>query len=96
MPTTTHNTYTHASSTGFHDQERADALLDEAAKMKDLDHPNILHLIGVCVDGGSTPHIVMPYMGNGSLLAHLRCDQNVFVIVNSRQPELVRDCLSYI
>ena len=73
----------HTSSTGFHDQERVDVLLDEATKMKDLDHPNILHLIGVCVDGGSTPHIVMPYVANGSLLAHL----SVLVIVNNQQQE---------
>lgn len=63
--------------------------------MKDLDHPNVLNLIGVCVEGGSAPHIVMPYMANGSLLAHLRRDGNILVLVNSRQ-ELVSDYFCYV
>ena len=74
---------------GFHYQERADALLDEALRMKSLDHPNVLTLIGVCIDEHSTPYIVMPYMANGSLLAHLRKANN-YVLVNSHDQRLVR------
>ena len=40
--------------------------------MKDLNHPNILKLIGVCLDGGPAPLIITPFMENGSLLSYLR------------------------
>ena len=77
---------------GFHDQEKADALLHEALRMKSLDHPNVLTLIGVCMDALSAPCVVMPYMANGSLLTHLR-GTNDYVLVNSHDSEqrLVRE-----
>ena len=78
---------------GFHDQEKADALLDEAQRMKSLDHPNVLTLIGVGMDALSAPHIVMPYMANGSLLAHLRGTNN-YVLVNRREQGLVRKLIT--
>ena len=39
--------------------------------MIEFDHPNILKLIGVCLDGGPAPFIIMPFMENGSLLSYL-------------------------
>ena len=40
--------------------------------MSDFNHPNVLKLIGVCLDGGPAPFIVMPFMANGSLNAYLK------------------------
>ena len=40
--------------------------------MMSLDHPNVLGLIGVCVDAGPAPYLVMPYMAQGSLLSYLK------------------------
>ncbi len=40
--------------------------------MKLFDHPHVLSLIGVSIDAGKAPFIVMPFMSNGSLLAYLR------------------------
>ena len=40
--------------------------------MMDLDHPNVLSLIGVCVDAGPAPYLIMPYMAHGSLLSYLK------------------------
>lgn len=40
--------------------------------MLEFDHPNVLTLTGVCLDGGPAPYIVMPFMSNGSLLSHLK------------------------
>ena len=40
--------------------------------MSHFDHPNVLKMIGVCLDGGPAPFLIMPFMVNGSLLAHLR------------------------
>ena len=46
--------------------------MEECTKMSSLDHPNVLTLIGVCLDGGPAPYIIMPFMFNGSLLSHLK------------------------
>jgi serine/threonine protein kinase len=51
----------------------------ECIKMKDLDHPNILKLIGICIDGGPAPFIITPFMENGSLLSYLRKNRNTFL-----------------
>ena len=47
-------------------------LLRECVKMREFDHPNVLTLTGVCLDGGPAPFIIMPFMSNGSLLSHLK------------------------
>ena len=40
--------------------------------MKRFDHANVISLIGVCIDAGPAPYIIMPFMGNGSLLSYLK------------------------
>jgi len=47
------------------------SLLEECSTMAGFDHPNVLTLTGVCLDGGAAPYIVMPFMFNGSLLSYL-------------------------
>ncbi len=64
-------------------------LLEESVKMKMFDHPNVLNLIGVCVDAGPSPYIVMPYMENGSLLSYLKRERPKLTIVEGAEPELV-------
>ncbi len=56
-------------------------LLEECTKMSSLDHPNVLTVIGVCLDGGPAPYIVMPFMFNGSLLSHLKKERENLVIL---------------
>ena len=65
--------------TGFYDHSTSEELVRECIKMKDLNHPNILRLIGICVDGGPTPFIITPFMENGSLLSYLRKNRNTFL-----------------
>ena len=48
--------------------------------MKEFDHPNVLNLRGVCLDGGPAPYIIMPFMTNGSLLSHLKENRGSLVI----------------
>ena len=40
--------------------------------MMDFRHPNVMSLIGVCLDAGPGVSIVMPFMANGSLLDYLK------------------------
>ncbi len=44
--------------------------------MEHLDHPNVMPLIGVCVDSAKGIFIIMPLMKNGSLLEYLRKERS--------------------
>ena len=46
--------------------------MEESLKMKAFHHPNVVGLLGVCIDAGPAPYIIMPFMSNGSLLDYLR------------------------
>ena len=55
-------------------------LLKECAKMQEFDHPNVLKLTGVCLDGGPAPYIVMPFMIKGSLLSYLKQERDSLIL----------------
>ena len=38
-------------------------MMSESIKMKHFDHPNVISLIGVCIDAGPAPYIIMPLHG---------------------------------
>ena len=40
--------------------------------MKDFKHPNVLTLLGICIDAGPSPYVVMPFMTHGSLKTYLK------------------------
>ena len=65
---------------GFYDKTAVKQMLKECSKMEKFDHPNVLTIIGVCLDGGPAPFIIMPYMTNGSLLAYLRKNRETLVV----------------
>ena len=48
--------------------------------MEKFDHPNVLTLRGVCLDGGPSPFIIMPFMSNGSLLNYLKKNRATLVV----------------
>ena len=50
--------------------------------MYKFDHPNVLTLKGVCLDGGPAPYLVMPFMANGSLLSYLHRNRDTLVVIN--------------
>ena len=64
--------------------------MEESIKMKHFDHPNVLHLIGVCLDAGPAPYVVMPYMANGSLLHYLKKERNNIVLPVGVDDDVVR------
>ena len=69
-------------TTGFFDETRAADIMRESVKMQGLNHPNVLHIIGLCVDpvAGLAPYIIMPFMANGSLLNYIRKERSKLVI----------------
>ncbi|XP_077977579.1 plexin-A2-like [Glandiceps talaboti] len=54
--------------------------LEEGVLMKDFDHPNVLRLLGVCVDKDSNPLIVLPYMKNGDLKSYVSDEMKDFTV----------------
>jgi serine/threonine protein kinase len=67
-------------TTGFVHDELVNDLLNECLKMSKFDHPNVLNLMGMCLDGGPAPYIIMPFMENGSLLSYLRKEEDALVL----------------
>ena len=55
-------------------------LLKECSRMFSFNHPNILSLSGVCLDGGPAPYVIMPLMTNVSLLNHFKKNRDSLVI----------------
>ena len=51
----------------------------ECVKMTDFDNPHVLGMIGVCLDAGPAPYIVLPFMANGNLLAYVKKEKKNLV-----------------
>ena len=51
--------------------------------MSAFDHPNVLTIIGVCLDGGPAPYLIMRFMFNGSLLSYLKKKRDSLVQQNA-------------
>ena len=64
-------------------------IMEESIKMAKFNHPNVMRLIGVCIDKGPSPYIVMPYMSYGSLLSYLKKQRADLTLVNDDNQELV-------
>ena len=47
---------------GRYTRDDINELFEESLVMQNFDHPNVMGLIGVCLDAGPAPYIVLPYM----------------------------------
>ena len=65
---------------GDFDQVQVVNFVEEIMKMSRFKHSHVMGLIGVCLDTGSAPYIIMPYMANGSLLKYLKKERTNIVI----------------
>ncbi len=72
---------------GFIQKKLVTEMLKECDKMKDFDHPNVLGLKGVCLDGGPAPFIITSFMSNGSLLSYLKDNRETFVLDPKTEPD---------
>ena len=62
--------------------------------MYKFNHPNVLKLSGVCLDGGPAPYIIMPYMENGSLNTYLKNERESFLLdPETAQPDDAVGCM---
>ena len=77
------------SLVGYFDQTEIDKIMEESLKMRKFKHPHVMGLIGVCLDAGPAPYIVMPYMANGSLLYYLKKERKNIVLKGGADEDLV-------
>lgn len=77
--------------TGFFNHDQVNKIMEESIKMKHFDHPNVLNLVGVCLDAGSAPYVVMPYMANGSLLSYLKNQRSNLVLPVGTDEDVVSE-----
>lgn len=56
--------------------------------MLSLKHPNVISLIGVCLDG-EIPLLIMPLMSNGSVLEYVKQNKEDLYISNTEDEERV-------
>ena len=82
-------------NTGVFSSDCLDSVVKESLKMSKFDHPNVMKLIGVCINADNVPYIVMPYMSYGSLLSYLKKHRVELTIANDDNQELVRTCIDY-
>ena len=57
--------------------------------MKELNHPHVMTLIGVCLDAGPGVSIVMPFMANGNLLQYLKRERTTLELCDDTENEQV-------
>ena len=78
---------------GDYSPEEVQSLMRESVKMKMFDHPNVMNLLGVCLDAGPAPYIVLPFMSGGDLLSHIKGRQGSLVLECDAREETVRQSL---
>ena len=66
-----------------------DKFVEESLKMSRFKHAHVMGLIGVCLDAGSAPYIVMPYMANGSLLHYIKRERRNLVLAEDTDEDEV-------
>ena len=90
MTTTQHCASVLMYTTGFYDKKEVIEIMTESMKMREFNHPHVLGLIGVCIDAGPAPYIVMPFMANGSLLSYLKKERPKLLLDETTDEDLVR------
>ena len=79
---------------GHFDQIEVNRFVEESLKMSRFKHSYVMGLIGVCLDTGSAPYIIMPYMANGSLLKYLRRERGTIVLTDEIDEDEVSVCIN--
>ena len=67
------------------DSER---LTKEISTMLSFEHPNVMSLVGVCLDG-EMPLLIMPFMSNGSVLEYVRHHKQELLLTSEATDEEV-------
>ena len=77
------------SCIGFFAEGEITEMIKESVKMQQFDHPNVLSLMGICIDAGPAPYIVMPFMANGSLISYLKMERPNLILTSDADEDAV-------
>ena len=75
--------------TGSFDTDEVEQLARESLQMKDFQHRNVMGMIGVCLDAGPAPYLVLPYMKNGNLLSYLKSNREELLLSDEADEDQV-------
>ena len=84
-----HETFHICLPVGDFDDLDVDQFVEESLKMSRFKHAHVMGLIGVCLDAGPAPYILMPYMANGSLLKYLKRERKNLVFTDDADEDEV-------
>ena len=74
---------------GSFNRDDTEDLIRESVLMFKFDHPNIISLIGLCLDAGPSPYIILPFMENGSLLSYIKKNRAILRMNIDTEDEIV-------
>ncbi|XP_069142714.1 plexin-A2-like isoform X2 [Argopecten irradians] len=79
------------------DNSTVDAFLQKCLVLKDLQHPNILPLLGLCLSAAEEPHMVVPYLERGDLKTYVRDpSKNITVIQLLEMAQQISEAMVYL
>ena len=64
--------------------------------MKNFQHRNVMGMLGVCLDAGPAPYLVLPYMTNGDLMSYLKTNREELVLSDETDENKVNIAIVYI
>uniref|UniRef100_A0A1X7SQD4 Protein kinase domain-containing protein n=1 Tax=Amphimedon queenslandica TaxID=400682 RepID=A0A1X7SQD4_AMPQE len=74
---------------GLFSKSNVASIVEESLIMSNFDNPNVLSLIGVSLDLGPAPCIIMPFMSRGSLLSYLKKERPNITITDGEDEEII-------
>ena len=69
--------------------------MKESLQMKNFQHRNVMGMLGVCLDAGPAPYLVLPFMTNGDLLSYLKTNREELVLSDEANENKVNIALVY-
>ncbi len=76
-------------SAGSFNEDDTENLIRESVLMHKFDHHNVISLIGVCLDAGPSPYIILPFMENGSLLSYVKKNKTSLYTNSDTEEDMV-------
>lgn len=74
---------------GLFSKSDIEDIVHECIKMSNFDDLNVLSLIGVCLDLGPAPYIIMPFMSRGSLLSYLKKERPNLTVADTSEEDII-------
>ena len=76
---------------GSFTKDDTEDLIRESVLMYKFDHPNVISLIGLCFNTAPSPYIILPFMGNGSLLSYIKNSRATLYTNSDTEDEIVSE-----